>query len=555
VFLGVVEGLLMIKEDTIELRWVFQVVRRWLWLIVGGTLLGAASAFLISSQMPPVYSASVTLLVQSAGSETSGDYRDILASERLASTYSRMLKGRPVMEGTISQLEMNESPEELVDKIEVKLIEDTQLIRLSVEHSEPVLAARLANTVAQVFIAQIRALQDERYADSLASMQEQIVGVSSLIEQTQAAIDALATPGTVQDQAELVSLETILAGYRNTHLTLQQNYQQMRLTAAQSTHNVIIAEQAVVPASPTPRRKLHTVLAAVVSGALAIGVSFLLEHLDDTVKTPDDISRTLGLPTLGTIDRLARGEEELVVSAHPFSPVAEAYRILCTNIRFSSVDKPIGTLLVTSPNAAEGKSLMLANLAVASARAERNVVAVDADLRRPRLHELFSFDSQQEGLTKALVEGSVDGRLQPSHVDGLRILPSGRIPPNPAELVGSHRMMELLQKLVQQSDVVLVDSPPVLPVADATMLARVTDGVLLVVYAGKTRREAARRAVDSLRQVGANLVGVALNAVPTRRSRYYYYRRREEENIKRRRFLEPWEQSLTLVQRLLGRKR
>jgi capsular exopolysaccharide synthesis family protein len=159
---------------------------------------------------------------------------------------------------------------------------------------------------------------------------------------------------------------------------------------------------------------------------------------------------------------------------------------------------------------------------VAMAQAGLRVVVVDADLRRPRLHKVFRVHPRG-GLTGSLLEGAMDGRLQPSEVEGLVILPAGDLPPNPAELLGSHRLQGLLDALLQHMDVVLIDSPPVLPVTDAAVLARNVDGVLLVVDAGETRREVARRAVESLQQVGANLIGVVLNRVPSRRSGYYYY--------------------------------
>jgi capsular exopolysaccharide synthesis family protein len=296
--------------------------------------------------------------------------------------------------------------------------------------------------------------------------------------------------------------------------------------------DLVVVEPATQPLKPVSPQKLRiTLVAAMVGFLLVSGIVFLIEYLDDTIKTPEDVNRALGLGTLGTIGRLAKREEELIVAAQPFSPVAEAFRKLCTNVRFSSLDRPIRTLLVTSPSLAEGKSNTTANLAVAMAQAGLSVLAVDADLRRPRLHQLFDLDLHEEGavesslggLTGSLLEGCTDGRLQPTQVENLSVLPSGELPPNPAEIMGSQHMQKLLHELAQQVDVVLIDSPPVLPVADATALAQAVDGVLLVLEAGHTRREAARHAVESLRQVGATLVGVVLNAMPTHKGSYYYY--------------------------------
>jgi non-specific protein-tyrosine kinase len=472
--------------------------------------------------MTPVYSASVTLLVQQASSAGTSDYSAILSSERQAQTYTEMLKEQPVLEAVVEQLGLDGSWGSLAGRVSVELVRDTQLIRLSVQDTDPVRAAQIVNSVADTFIAQNETLSQERFAGFLADVQEQMDEVSALIEETQAAIDTLGTPETTQEQAEAARLESILAGYRNSYVGLLQNYQQMQLIAARSADNVVVWRRAQVPEGPIgPNTMRNTLLAGVVGTMMAVGVAFLVEYLDDTLKTPEDVNRALGLNTIGAIGRLKKGAEELVTVAQPLSPVSEAFRALRTNIRFSSVDNPLRTILVTSAGPTEGKSTTVANLAAAMAQAGLKVVAVDADLRRPRLHQMFGLHPQG-GLTSSLLEGSLDGRLQPAQVEGLVVLPAGELPPNPAELLGSRRMRELLELLKGHVDVVVIDSPPVLPVTDAAVLAQGVDGVLLVVDAGQTRRGAAKRAVESLRQVGANLVGVVLNAVPTHRGDYYY---------------------------------
>lgn len=505
-----------------ELRQCLQIAREWWWLIVACTLLGATSAFLVSFWMTPIYSASLTLLVDLAPATGINEYSAILASERLVGTYGEMLKGRALLEAVVARLELEETPAALAERVEVETVRDTQLIRLGVEDAIPARAALIANTIAETFISQIQALQSERYASSLTSMQEQIIELSALIKETQTAVEALGTPGTAEERADLTRLETILAGYRNTHATLQQNYELTRLAAAQSTHNVIVVEAAEVPEKPVrPRTFFNTALAAVVGAMLAVGIAFLVEYLDDTIKTSEDVSHALGLDTLGIIGRPANGEESLIVATRPLSPAAETFRVLCTNLRSWGVDKSLRTLLVTSPSSAEGKSGVMANLAVVMAQAGLSVVAVDADLRHPRLHQLFDLDLTKGGrgwwgLTGALHMGRAESWLQSTQMKGLRILPSGRLPPNPVQMVNSERMQKLLDELAQRANVVLIDSPAVLPAADATVLAQAVDGVLLVLGAGKTRREDAWRAVERLRRVGANLVGVVLNAVPTR---------------------------------------
>ncbi len=508
-----------------DLRVYLAVLRRWLWLVVVCTILGAASAFLVSSNMAPVYEASATLLVHQAPSAGVSDYTAILTSERLARTYSEMITGRPVLDAVIDQLELGQTAEELAETVEVELVRDTQLIRLSVEHNDAARAATIANALSDAFIAYNAGLQEARYSGSLTSVEEQIGQVSALIEQTEEAIDDLDAPETTEGLAELARLQTILAGYRNTYATLLQGYEEMRLTAAQSTDNVIVAEAAEVPDEPVrPRVLMNTALAGVVGAMLAVGAAFLVEYLDDTIKTSDDISRELGLGTLGAVARLRNGDDVLVTLTEPLSPPSEAFQVLRTNLRFSALDKPLRTLQFTSAGPEEGKSLVLANLAVAMAQAGLKVILVDGDLRRPRQHALFGLHLLG-GLTSSLLQGSTDGRLQPAEqVEGLSLLSAGKSPPNPAQILSSQRLRELIDELAQKADVVLVDSPPVLPVADAAALAQAVDGVVLVVDAGATRRGAAQQAVENLRQVGANVIGAVLNNVPmTRRGGYYYY--------------------------------
>jgi non-specific protein-tyrosine kinase len=446
-------------EQAGELKWYFSVIRRWLWLIVGCTLLGATAAFLVSSWIPPVYRASTSLLVKAGGTADDG-VGPVLASQYLAATYSELLTERPVIEALAQTLGLDARQTE--GKIQVNLIPDTSIIRLTVEDNDPRMAVEIANGVVAAFMRISR--------DS----------------------------GTVQSR-EIAVVEP--------------------------------ASMRMVEEPVRPRRLMNTALAGLVGALLAGGVAFLLEYLDDTIKASDDTSQALGLDSLAVISRLSKGEEELVVATDPYSPVAEAFRVLYTNIRFSSPDSPLRTILVTSPGAAEGKSITAANLAAAMAQAGLRVVAVDADLRHPRLHQLFGLDLHAEegdgeqrewGLSGSLLAGSTDGRLYSTQVEGLRVLPSGELPPNPAGLLGSRRMEELLDQLTHQVDVVLIDSPPVLPVTDAALLAHRVDGVLLVFKASHTPRKAARRAVESLRQVGANVIGAVLNAVPTPRGRDYY---------------------------------
>ena len=205
---------------------------------------------------------------------------------------------------------------------------------------------------------------------------------------------------------------------------------------------------------------------------------------------------------------------ELITISEPRSPISEAYRALRTNLDFAALDQALKTMVVTSAGVGEGKSTTLANLAVVSAQAGRKVVLVDADLRRPTLHQIYGLDNEA-GLTTAMMDEAAlaSPPLQETGVEGLSVLTSGPLPPNPAELMGSRRMEEVIAALAEGADQIFFDTPPVVAVTDAAVLSTKVDGVLLVISAGRTRREYARSAVQRLEQVNARLVGTVLTNV------------------------------------------
>ena len=229
-----------------------------------------------------------------------------------------------------------------------------------------------------------------------------------------------------------------------------------------------------------------------------------------------------------------RGKDDsaagLVAYTEPKSAAAEAYRALRTNIQFASPDRPVHTILATSTRPDDGKSTTIANLAITFATSGSPTVLVDADLRRPHLHRMFDLPNDS-GLTTWVSEvaransdaATVSLPLQATMVPGLKLLTSGPVPPNPAEILASQRVAELLSLLKEAADYVLIDTPPIIAVTDAAVLAPRVDGVLLVVNAGKTRRDLAVKARDMLRQVNANLLGVVLNNATVDKSAYEYY--------------------------------
>jgi capsular exopolysaccharide synthesis family protein len=534
--------------ENIELRQYLFIIKKWLWLVILATLLAGGAAYVVSLNMAPVYRASATLWISEADNPTGATYQDILSSERIARTYAELLRKRPILEGTAARLGLrNVDVEDLPFAVDVKLVGDTQLIELGVEGNYPRLAAQAANTIPQVFIEQKEAIQSERFASSKESLSQQMASLEEDIRRTEEAIARLEDSTAATDRTERARLEGLLAQHRSSYSSLLQSYEEVRLAEARSLDNVIVVEPADVPEVPVkPRKLLNTLLASVVGCMLAVGTAFLIEYLDDTIKSPSDIREVLGLSSLATIPRIpGRGlEDRLVTVGDSRSPISEAYRALRTNIQFSSPDRPLRTLLITSPSPSEGKSLTVANLGVVMAQAGQRVILVDSDLRRPTLHSIFGL-SNDIGLTTALFhEGpDVDCYLRPTRdVRNLRVLTSGPLPPNPSELLGSQRMKELVERLKAHAEVILFDSPPILPVTDAAVLTHLVDGTILVTDAGGTRRELAQRAKHDLDQVGASILGASLNRISLNGGSgyyqyyyHYYYTDHEKPRHKNRR--------------------
>ena len=211
----------------------------------------------------------------------------------------------------------------------------------------------------------------------------------------------------------------------------------------------------------------------------------------------------------------------LITLTDPRSPVSEAYRTLRTNLSFYSLDNPIRTLVVTSPAAGEGKSTTVANLAVTMAQSGRRTILVDCDLRRPSLHTLFNLSSEP-GLTNMVLD-ETEAPLQKTGVENLWLLASGPKPPNPADLLGTQKVDKVIEQLIAQADIVLFDAPPVIAVTDAAVLGAKVDGVLLVIQAGKTRRDHAERAKELLEKAKVRLVGATLTNAPKDSSLGGYY--------------------------------
>ena len=314
---------------------------------------------------------------------------------------------------------------------------------------------------------------------------------------------------------------------------LIKRFKETSLTEDMQTGNIRIIDRAETPRAPVrPRKQLNILLAIVVGLVMGVGLAFFFEYLDNTIKLPDDIKRHLQVPYLGPVPAIAlngsvvRPGEPIpqLVTVHPPRP-RQARRTGGSgrSILFSSADHSPQVVLVSSAGPLEGKSLTSANLAVTMAQSGTNAVLVDCDMRKPTAHKIFGLP-REKGISSLLVGAcGFDEAVMRTQVPNLDVIPCGPIPPNPSELLGSGRMVKLIEVLRKKYGRIIIDSPPLTAVTDAVVLSKLADGVIIVVRAGDTPREIIKNGLTQLHGVNARILGVVLNGVEMGREGYYYY--------------------------------
>ncbi len=361
---------------------------------------------------------------------------------------------------------------------------------------------------------------------------------------------------------ELARLERATKVGENIYLMLKEKHEEARIKEAGQIGNVRIIDQAVAPEAPIkPKKKLNALLGALLGLLLGCSLAILLESLDVSLKTIEDVE-ALKLPVLGHIPRIREGHKHrkskrkgvdvgaegarvashLLTHSAPKSPISEAYRTLRTNIQFSSPDNPPRTMLITSAGPGEGKSTTVANLAITFSQVGSKTVLVDADFRRPVVHSVFGLP-KEPGVTNYLAgKAPWEAVVRSSSVEGLDVVTCGIIPPNPSELLVSEKMKEFVAQLKSKYQTVLFDTPPVIAVTDAVVLSLLLDGVVLVASAGQTSHQGLARAKSLLENVDAKILGAVLNKIEAKSAYgsyhyYYYYHyygdRKERRNSKR----------------------
>lgn len=497
-------------------------------------------------------------------------------------TYVQQFKNERLVENVIRSLQLDEgqyTAKSLSENVSANIINETNLIEIEVTNTDPDLAAVIANKLAEEYIGLISAMNKERMDQSIEIFQAQVIAIEKdltlanemltkfnsqprnitfIEEELNTMLAALEMSGSTATQINVERLQAELTEKKVEYNRLlrelerlERNYNLFADSLIETQifgsvdigkSNIQIVATAIAPTSPIkPNKKLNIGITFVLSMLIGLILPYMLESFDNKIKTVEDVKRHLGLTVIGKIPtKVSRWKwnnttiEEgannfLITYFNSKSILAEAFRTLRTNIYFCNLDNSLKKIMVTSSGPNEGKSTVIANLAITVAQTGRKVLVIDADLRKPTLHKIFQVDNIL-GLTDLLIDnlGQLDV-VQQTKIENLDIITSGPIPPNPSELLVSARMDWVLKRGSNNYDMIFIDTPPTVTVTDSVILADKVDGILMVINSNKVKIDIAKQAKEQLEKAKSRLLGVVLNNVKLKADEYQYYHYGEAE--------------------------
>lgn len=496
-----------------ELSELFRIlwVRKWFVLAVAVTV--AVAAFLFSALKPPVYDSQARLLFaeRDANAALMGEAVPSVSSqpERGVQTIVQLVRSPVILGDVIDQLKLDTDVDTLAKQVDVNVVGGTNIIAVSVKRNSPKEAANVANAVAERYVdwareAKLKSLRDaaDEVQARLDSAKERVLATSKQMS------------GKDQADTQRAELQIATASYS----ALAQRLEQLRVGQRLETGGVQVVSPAVpkpTPIAPKPMR--NGMVGLVVGLVLGAGVTLLIDRLDTTVRTEEELEKLAEAPVLAQIPlekQREKNERSLTLVEDPASAGAEAYRLLRYGLDFVNFEKQYKSILVTSPGPGDGKSTVASNLALSLAQAGEKVVLVCCDFRLPTTQTFFNMKNNI-GLTDVL-KGTVraSAAMQRWEDLNLLVLMAGQMPPNPSELLASQRMRDTVDGLKEWADWVILDAPPLLAVSDAAALAQWADGVVMVARSGKSSKDAVASAVGVVTNVGGRIIGTCLTCVP-----------------------------------------
>lgn len=504
----------------VELSDVLLLIRRRWWLLVLAALIGGELGYGLTLQQTPVYAAKTTLFVGRSIQAEDLDRTALQTGQQLAITYAEIVRRQPVLQGAIDALQLPTSWQALRSRIKVGQVGETQLIEITAEAPSPAAAEQLAAEVARQLIllsptaGGVQSTEDEFqfFRQRLLAVQTSIVTMQNELQTLQDTLEQL-DPTSIQAGATRLrrtELENRLLELDNLYARLLDFIRDM-----QASNQVTMIEPAQAQANPVrPSLTLNVIVGAFGLLVLVLLLVFFWAYRDDRFRSADEMVQQTGLALLGNVRQMAgkAPTDRLMLRQDPYTQTTEDYRLVYSKVQFALQQLPHKLLLITSPTAGDGKSLVAANLAMAMAEAGRKVILIDANFRRPTLHEIFGI-ANTNGLAELLHAPyqQPDLYLKPTIVPNLQLITTGMASPHSLGLLGAPPMQDLLDYLADKADMLICDSAEATGIADAAMLARQVAGIIVVIRDDHMKRTPVNTAIKNLAQVGGNLVGLIIN--------------------------------------------
>ncbi len=417
--------------------------------------------------------------------------------------------------------------------IKVEPIRDTRLLKLNVDNRDPKLAADIANRIADLFV--MRNLYYISKNELMNLLKNEYLKLESKMSDNEK-IYKSGHPEMIRLQKEMAEMvskieEEKRSVYNFGNIEEYTKKDSQYALAGFKANNITIQDRAEVPIKPVrPKKMLNIALAIIVGMFGGLGLAYFMEYLDDSIRSTDEIEKITGWPILGNVPKIGGKEEyreaekDLFVDVKPRDPISEIYRIVRTRILFSSTDEhQVRCIFVTSPGPQEGKTTTLCNIGIAMAQNKKKVLLIDADMRRPRLHDIFN-KPNEIGLSSILSgQAILSEALQSTGIEGLSIISGGIVPVNPSELLAGNKTKELIIKAKEQFDFIIFDTPPIAMLTDAAIIAGAVDGAVIVIESGKTSKRTLTRVHNLLEHAKTRIIGMVLNKANIIGDEHYYY--------------------------------
>lgn len=500
-----------------DINQIIKILRTRKFIIYQAVIIIFIVAMVASYFQKPVYEATATIMLKEKDMGTSMLFGDILNQfgsqpERSLQTQIKLITLRPVLQSVIDKLKLNIEPGDLHKKIDIESEGNANLLTVSVKDGSPYRAAKIANTTVEEYLNSSRHITTTELS---RARQE----VSKKLKDTEEEIIVLAKETAKKKNSVPDDLKAKMDMATGIYVMLAEKHEQLKISEELRTSEALLVAPAVVPEKPVFPKPMQTAVISLIGG-LMVGIAFAfgIDQLDNTIRTTEDAEAIYKLPVIGQIpyqDTLMKLDDKTLVKLHPKSTGAEAYRTIRTNIEYFNAEKSIRTIMIASANPQEGKSVAGINIAIAFAQTGKKVILVSCDLRKPSIHN-YTHTSNTKGLSNYLAGYTdiVEDVMQDSDIENLKIITSGPLPPNPSELLGSKRMEQLINELREKMDYIIFDTPPILAVTDSTVLAKFSDGAIIISDYKRTSKDDGKKIISALEKTGVRQLGVVINNIP-----------------------------------------